>query len=77
VVEAEVRRDPGLLEPQVARVELLEAGVLEGGVVQPRPRVLLGVVDEVRERGQRDPVVGLVVGDPGAEGVLEQHLGSE
>ena len=77
VVEAEVRHDPGLLEPQVARVELVEAVVLEGGVVQPRPRVLLGVVDEVRERGQRDPVVGLVVGDPGAERIPEEHLGPE
>ena len=40
VIEAERRHDPGLLEPQVAGVELVEAVVLERRVVQPRARVL-------------------------------------
>jgi hypothetical protein len=77
VVETEVRHDPGVLEPQIARVELFEAVVLERRVMQPRPRVLLGVVDEVRPRGERDAVVGGVVGQPRAEVVLEEHLGPD
>ena len=44
MVEADVGLDPGLAQPQVARVEVLEARVLEGAVVQPGARVLLGVV---------------------------------
>ena len=77
VVEAERRLDAGLLESHVARVEILEGAVLERRVVQPGSRVLVGVVDEVGERGQRDAVIGLVVGDPGPESVLEQDLRSE
>jgi hypothetical protein len=77
VVEAERRLDAGLLESQVARVEILEGVVLERRVVEPGSRVLVGVVDEVRERGQRDAVIGLVVGDPGPELVLEQDFRSE
>ena len=74
MVEAERRRDAGLLEAQVARVQVLEARVLERRVVHPGARVLLRVVDEVREREQRDPVVRVVVRQPGADLVLEDHL---
>ena len=71
VVEAEGRLDPGLAQPQVARVQVLEAVVLERAVVQARARLLVRVVDEAREGEQRDAVVRLVVGEPGADVVLE------
>ena len=38
---------------------------------------LLRVVDEVREREQRDPVVGGVVRQPGAAVELEDDLGAD
>ncbi len=77
VVEAEVGLDPGLAQPQVAGVEVLEGVVLERAVVQPGAGVLLGVVDEPGEREQRDAVVGRIVGQPRADVVLEQHLGAD
>ena len=77
VVEAQRRGDPGLLEAQVARVQVLEARVLERRVVHPRARVLLRVLDEVREREQRDPVIRAVVGQPRADLVLEDDLGTD
>ena len=77
MVQAQRRGDAGLLQPQVARVQVLEAGVLERRVVHPRAGVLLRVVDEVRERQQRDPVIGAVVGQPRADLVLEDDLGTD
>ena len=65
------------LEPLVGGVQLVEAGVLEGRVVHAGAGVLLGVVDEVREREECDPVVGFVVGHPGADLVLVDHLGAD
>ena len=46
-------------------------------MVHPRPGVLLRVVDEVRERQQRDPVIGAVVRQPRADLVLEDDLGAD
>ena len=68
---------PALAQAQVAGVQLLEARVLEGAVVQPGAGVLVGVVDEARKGEQRDAVVGVVVGQPRADGVLEEDLGAD
>ena len=77
VVEAQRRRDLLLLEPQVARVQLLEARVLERGVVHAGACLLLRVLDEVREREQRDPMVRFVVGQPRAALELVDDLGAD
>ena len=68
---------PCIAQAQVARVQLLEARVLERRVVHPRAGVLVRVIDEVRERQQRDPVIGAVVGQPSAALELEDRLGTD
>ena len=77
MVEAQRRDDARLPEPQVARVQLVEAPVLERAVVHPGARVLLGIVDEVREREQRDAVVRTVVGQPRADLILEHDVDAD
>ena len=58
---------PASLQPQVAGVQLVERSYSNAEWCMPGVGLLLGVVDEVGEREQRDPVVRLVVGQPGAE----------
>jgi hypothetical protein len=77
VIDAERGLDAGLLEPQVARVEVVERPVLERAVMEPGVRLLFRVVGEAREGEQRDPVVRLVVAQPGADVIAEDHLGAD
>ena len=74
MVQAQRRSDPRLLEAQIARVQVLEARVLERRVMHPRPRLLLRVIDKVREGQKRDPVIRLIVRQPRAALKLMMHF---
>jgi len=65
MVEAHEREDSLVLEAHVVVKPLVELGVLERGVVQPGAGRLVDRLLGLRMRDQRDPVVGLVVGQPG------------
>ena len=77
MIDAERRLDPGLLQTQIGRVELVEARVLEGRVMQAGAAVLVRVVAETGEGQQGDPVVSLVVAEPGANVVLKVDLSAD
>ena len=77
VIDAERRLDPGLLQTQIAGVELVEPGVLEGRVMEAGAGLLLGIVGEAGEREQGDPVIRGVIAEPGADVVLKVDLGAD
>ena len=70
VIKAGVRNDLLLPEPLVGAEQPVDAVVLEREVVHPGVSDLVRVVAQPRDGEQRHAVVGAVVGQPGAVGVV-------